>query len=217
MTITKIKKARTDKNSEAWIKLCDYIDRLAIDGGDEFFPAKELGGDLFKLIETLPPSIKKLKHVRKVILYGSNLVMIPPEIGQMNSLEEFVPYTSYHLCWFPYEITYCTNLKSSTVSTRALYHNPKNRKPFPNLINFPVRYDGDSVTCSVCQQETNYEFINQYWITLRVGTDILPLLVNLCSYQCGMELPDPIDNDRYPRYPHRGGKELKPMSEDDWK
>lgn len=39
------------------------------------------------------------------MLYGSNLVRIPPEIGAMTSLEEFTPYTSYRLHWVPYEIT----------------------------------------------------------------------------------------------------------------
>ena len=31
------------------------------------------------------------------MLYRSNLVRIPPEIGMMTSLEEFDPYTSYRL------------------------------------------------------------------------------------------------------------------------
>lgn len=35
------------------------------------------------------------------MLYRSNLVRIPPEIGAMTSLEEFTPYTSYRLHWFP--------------------------------------------------------------------------------------------------------------------
>ncbi|MER7694405.1 hypothetical protein [Streptomyces sp. NPDC097610] len=39
------------------------------------------------------------------MLYGSDLVRISPEIGTMTSLEEFTPYTSYRLHWFPYKIT----------------------------------------------------------------------------------------------------------------
>lgn len=215
MTITKIKKVRTDKTSEAWLKLCAYVDKVATDGDEEFWPLKHLGSELFSFIDTLPSSIKKLTQVKKVVLYNSNLVMIPPEIGKMESLEIFIPYTSYDLCWFPYEITYCSNLKDSTISTRALYYNPKNRKPFPNLNHYPVRYGEKTVNCSICGKETLYESINQYWITLLVGTDVLPLLVNLCSFDCGMKLPKPAEG--YPQHIHKGGIELKPMSADDWK
>lgn len=215
MNITKIKKVRTDKNSEAWLKLCAYIEKVATDGNEEFWPSKYLGNELFSLIDTLPSSIEKLVQVRRMILYGSNIAMIPPEIGKMKSLEIFTPYTSYDLCWFPYEITHCPNLKDSTVSTRALYYNPKNKKPFPNLIDCPVRYDDNPISCSVCGNNIDNRFINQYWISLRVATDILPLLVNLCSYECGMKLPKPAE--RYPQSAHRGGRELKPISVSDWR
>ena len=50
---------------------------------------------------TLPPTIAKLTRVRHLLLYGSPLVRIPPEIGAMTSLEVFEPYTSYSLHWFP--------------------------------------------------------------------------------------------------------------------
>src|SRR4029450_7239360 len=69
----------------------------------------------------------------KLNLYGSSLVRIPPEIGEMESLKEFVPYPSYRLHWFPYEITRCTKLRNSTVSTRALYGNFKFPPAFPRL------------------------------------------------------------------------------------
>ena len=58
-------------------------------------------------------------------LYGSGLVRIPPEVGEMTALEDFDPYTSYRLHWFPFEITRCPKLKDSRVSTRALYGNFK--------------------------------------------------------------------------------------------
>ncbi len=41
------------------------------------------------------------------------------------SLRVFEPYTSRRLHWFPYEITRCTSLRRSVVSTRALYGNYK--------------------------------------------------------------------------------------------
>jgi hypothetical protein len=44
-------------------------------------------------IVTLPPTIAKLTAVKHLMLHGSNLVRIPPEIGVMTSLEEFTPYT----------------------------------------------------------------------------------------------------------------------------
>lgn len=112
-----------DRSSLAWKKLCDYIDKTASENGEEFLPAEELGWELFSQIHTLPETISKLKNVKNMILYGSKLKRIPPEIGEMEALENFVPYTSYDLHWFPYEITKCRKLVNSTVSTRALYGN----------------------------------------------------------------------------------------------
>ena len=105
--------------------------------------------------------IPTLKKVKKIWLYGSNLKRIPAEIGEMEALEYFDPYTSYQLHWFPYEITQCKNLKDSRVSTRALYGNRKNRMGFPRLTHNPVRYSGDSLKCSVCSKIINYEQTNQ--------------------------------------------------------
>lgn len=207
MNITKIKEDRQNRDSEAWRKLCEYIDQLAENGGEEFSPAEALGRELFSQIYTLPEAIAKLKKVKKVWLYGSQLTSIPPEIGEMESLEYFDPYTSYNLMWFPYEITECKNLKDSRVSTRALYGNFKNRKPFPSLIHNPVRYKGNTVRCSICKKEMTYDETNQLWITLRVGTDDLPLLANLCSKECEDKLPPP--EEGYIEHPHKGGLEQK--------
>jgi len=207
MNITKIKEDRQNRDSEAWKKLCEYIDQLAENGGEEFSPAEALGSELFSQIYTLPETIAKLKKVKKVWLYGSQLTSIPPEIGEMESLEYFDPYTSYNLMWFPYEITECKNLKDSRVSTRALYGNFKNRKPFPSLIHNPVRYKGNAVRCSICKKEMTYDETNQLWITLWVGTDDLPLLANLCSKECEDKLPPP--EEGYIEHPHKGGPEQK--------
>lgn len=214
MNQTKIKKDRQDRNSLAWKKLCDYIDEISINEDEDFFPRKHLGDELFGQIYTLPESIGKLDKVQRIVLYGSNLVSIPPQIGQMQSLEVFVPYTSYELCWFPYEITRCINLKDSTVSTRALYGNPKNKKQFPDLLENTVRYNTPNVKCSICGKEMSYDQTKQYWISLWVGTDVLPLLVNLCSYECGMQLPKPAEN--YLPYPHKGGTEKQPIIKEDF-
>src|SRR5882672_3141571 len=141
-----------DRNSEAWVRLCKYVDEVADKGKDEFSPLEELGQNLFSQIHTLPESIAKLKNVKKVWLYGSKIKRLPPEIGKMDSLEYFDPYTSYDLHWFPYEITNCKKLKDSRVSTRTLYGNFKNRMGFPSLKNNPVKYFGDIVHCSVCSK-----------------------------------------------------------------
>ncbi|WP_343913305.1 hypothetical protein [Aquimarina litoralis] len=109
--------------------------------------------------------------MKKVWLYGSNLKRIPPEIGQMESLEYFAPYTSYDLKWFPYELTKSKNLKDSRISTRAFFGNFKNRKPFPKLDHNPVKYEGEKVKCSVCDKSMSYDETNQLWITLRIGTN----------------------------------------------
>jgi len=173
--ISKIKNDFQDRNSVAWQKLCKYIDEITESGKDEFIPREALGDELFSQIYTLPKSISKLKKVKKIGLYDSKLKRIPPEIGEMELLEYFDPYTSYDLKWFPYEITKCKNLKDSRISTRAIFGNFKNRKAFPLLDNNPVKYFEDKIKCSVCEKETN-----QMWISLNVGTDTIPMLANLC-------------------------------------
>ena len=212
--ISRIPNDVQDRTSVAWIKLCTYIDRLADTKAEEFSPFKDLGPELFAQIHTLPESISKLDHIKKISLYGSSLKRIPPEIGEMTALEYFDPYTSYSLHWFPYEITNCKNLKDSRVSTRVLYGNYKNRMGFPDLINNPVRYLGEKVYCSICRKEMEYADINQLWISLWVGTDILPLLVNLCSKECEDKLPKPPED--YVPHAHKGGSKLQQPTIDEW-
>lgn len=84
-------------------------------------------------VVTLPPTIAELTAVRRLLLYGTNLVRLPPEIGAMTGLRAFDPYTSHRLHWYPYELTRCPELADSTVSTRVLYGNFKFRPPFPAL------------------------------------------------------------------------------------
>ncbi|MBF8151603.1 leucine-rich repeat domain-containing protein [Winogradskyella sp. F6397] len=212
--ISKIPNDVQDRNSVAWKKLCEYIDEVAEKGADEFVPREALGNELFSEIFTLPESISKLKKVTKIGLYGSNLKRIPPEIGEMESLEYFDPYTSYDLNWFPYEITKCKKLKDSRISTRALYGNYKNRMGFPKLDHNPVRYFGENLKCSVCDKELDYGQTNQMWITAHVGTDTVPMLANLCSEQCRENLKKPPKD--YVQFPHKGGADLvQPLDEDE--
>ena len=196
-----------DKESKAWKALLDYIDKVAEDELEDFDPRVGIGYESFKEIIMLPTSIKKLKKVKRMWLYGSSLKLIPPEIGEMESLELFDPYTSYDLKWFPYEITNCKKLRASRISTRALLGNYKNRKPFPSLIENKIKYSDRTVSCSICKKEMNYSEANQYWITLNVATDPIPMLVNLCSDECEDQLPKGEGN--YLAFFHKGGNNLK--------
>ncbi len=212
--ISKIPNNVQDRNSVAWKKLCEYIDVVAENGSDEFVPREAIGDELFSQIYTLPESISKLKKVKKVGLYGSNLKRIPPEIGEMESLEYFDPYTSYDLNWFPFEISRCKKLKDSRISTRALYGNYKNRMGFPKLDHNPVKHFGDNLKCSVCDKKLTDETTNQMWITAHIGTDTIPMLANLCSKECEAHLPKPPKN--YVQFAHNGGADLvQPPDEDE--
>ncbi len=193
-----------DTGSRGWARLLELVEEAAADGRKEFEPGRELGEDWARIL-TLPRTISKLRRVRHLNLYGSGLVRIPPEIGDMTELREFTSYTSYSLHWYPYEITRCRKLKESSVSTRAVYGNYKFRPPFPRL---PAL--ADSITpagCSVCGGAFGGSGPQQWWISLRVATDVLPLLVHACSEACVRSLPPPAAG--YVGSAHRGGLELK--------
>jgi uncharacterized protein (TIGR02996 family) len=215
-----------DTECDAWKRLVDLVEQAARDGRSDFEPLRGLEAEERSQIVTLPPSIGKLKEVRRLYLYGSHLVRIPPEIGEMTALEKFDPYTSYRLHWFPYEITRCPNLRDSRVSTRALYGNEKYWPPFPRLRPRTTRANGqvepeglslkrwptESVrACSVCGLPFEDRRVHRVWITLRVATDDLPLLVNACSPDCIKNLPPPAKG--YLLGPHRGGLAMQPPGE----
>lgn len=195
---------------EAWRRLESLIDQAAAKRSREFAPGLEMPPELWMQILTLPPSIGKLTSVKKLYLYGSHLVRVPPEIGDMTSLAELDLYTSYRLHWLPYEVTRCVDLKRSRFSTRALYGNYKFRPPFPRLDTPEVPRAGN---CSVCGNAILPTAPPAVWISVRVGSDILPLLVNLCSEGCISRLPAPVKG--YVNHPHRGGLGLvQPASEE---
>jgi hypothetical protein len=206
-----------DVTNDGWKRLLDLIEEAATDGREEFAPLEETTAEQRSQIITLPSTISKLKFVKRLRLYSSFLVRIPPEIGDMISLEEFDTYHSYSLHWYPFEITRCKKLKDSRVSTRSLYGNFKLRPPFPKLqprINSAQTLDLDSLppeiwgtnsitSCSVCNRSLANLGLHQRWISLRIATDVLPLLVNACSEECIQKLPMPADN--YVQQPHTGG------------
>lgn len=209
-----------DTSAPGWLRLLESVEEAAADGREVFKPLTELTPDQRRQIVTLPSTIAKLTSVKQLVLYRSNLVRLPAEIGAMVSLEEFTPYTSYRLHWFPYELTHCPNLVRSTVSTRAVYGNFKLRPPFPPLAPEPFGADrtlidgldpgirGGTVIrgCSVCGQPFGADGVRQVWISLKVATDVLPLLVNACSASCIDALPHPPED--YIRAPHFGGPHL---------
>ncbi|WP_020470678.1 hypothetical protein [Zavarzinella formosa] len=193
-----------DTSRPGWVRLLELIEQAASDQREEFSPGREMTPEQWTQIVTLPPSIAKLKSVKHLILYGSSLVRIPPEIGEMTSLEQFTPYTSYRLHWFPYQITRCANLRRSTVSTRALYGNYKYRPPFPKL---PQLHEANTpARCSLCDAPFGESAPMQYWVSLGVGTDVLPLLVHACSQRCLSMIRTPPKD--YVQFPHQGGLEL---------
>jgi hypothetical protein len=157
--------------------------------------------DEWSTVTTLPPSISDLTTVTTLRLYGSHLRRLPPEVGRMTALSKLDVYTSYSLHWFPYEITRCSALNDSRVSTRALYGNIKTRLPFPRLAG-PI----DTLappTCSVCDQPFGESGAQVLWTTQRVATDVVPLLIHSCSPECTSCIPDAPEG--YYRRPHRGG------------
>lgn len=198
-----------DTQCEAWRILDAFVEKAISDQAKEFSPGLQMQPEQWGQIVTLPASIAQLKSVRRLYLYGSHLVRIPVEIGEMEKLEEFDAYTSYRLHWLPYEITRCKNLVRSRMSTRALYGNYKYRPPFPrlradSLPKPPGNGPCQAVKqCSVCLGAIRDSASRQVWISLRVAADVMPLLVNVCSDACIERLPPAAKG--YAERPHLGG------------
>jgi len=198
-----------DTGCEGWKWINELIEKAALDRAKQFVPVSTMGVEKYRQVIELPRSIGKLKSVELLGLYGSNLVRIPPEIGEMSSLVEFDPYTSYRLHWMPYEIVRCSKLRQSRVSTRTLYGNYTYRVPFPRLPQDPggIGQGTDSVRrCSVCDIRPAVPGF-QVWLSANPARDVLPLLVNACSQECVDRLPPAADG--YIRGPHRGGLDLE--------
>ena len=206
-----------DEQAEGWRQILELVEIAAADGREEFAPFGGMTMEARSQVITLPATIAQLKAVRSLQLYGSYLVRIPPEIGAMEILEALTLYRSMRLHWFPDQITRCARLVGSTVSTRALARNYKYRPPFPQLeppvtstagldVEHlpPWRYGAPSIpACSVCRASIVKTGLHQVWISLNVGTDVLPLLVNACSAACVGQLPPA--SPGYVSGPHTGG------------
>lgn len=206
---------RQDTSAPGWQHMLALIDKAAADGREVFKPLVEMSPEERCQVITLPPSIGTLTAVKHLVLYRSNLVRLPPEIGAMASLEVFEPYTSHRLHWFPYELVRCKNLTASTVSTRSVFGNFKYRPPFPVLRQKPLpsgeldsgQWGADAIkSCSVCDAPFTENGVRQVWLSARVATDVLPLLVNACSDACVAALPP--GAERHVRTPHSGGRDV---------
>lgn len=204
---------RQDTSAPGWLHMQALIDEAAADGREVFKPLVEMSPEERRQVITLPRSIGRLTAVKHLVLYRSNLVRLPAEIGTMASLEVFEPYTSHRLHWFPYELTRCKNLRNSTVSTRSIFGNFKYRAPFPVLRQGPLPsgdldpglWGADTVnSCSVCDGQITERGVRQVWLSALVATDVLPLLVNACSDACVEALPE--GAERHVRVPHSGGR-----------
>ena len=195
---------RQDTSAQGWQHLLTLIDEAAANGREVFKPLRDLNAQERRQVITLPSSIGRLGAVKHFELYRSNIVRIPPEIGAMTSLERFIPYTSHRLHWFPYELTRCSALRDSIVSTRSLYGNRKHRPPFPALESErsstphvdltdldPQIWGATTIdSCSVCGERIQGAGFVQAWVSRWVGTDVLPLLVNACSLDCIADLQE---------------------------
>jgi hypothetical protein len=190
-----------DESVSGWQLLTHFVADAANKQVTFLEPSAEISADDWQQVTTLPSTIRELKSVRELRLYGSHLRHIPPEIGHMGELADLDIYTSYSLHWLPYEITRCTKLRSSRMSTRALYGNANTRLPFPRLSISPEAFR--PTTCSICDGPFGSFAPQLWWITLRVGTDNVPLLVHSCSDKCTSSLPTPPPG--YFQKPHKGG------------
>lgn len=104
---------RQDTSAPGWLHMLALIDDAAADGREVFRPLVEMSLEERRQVITLPPSVGKLTAVKHLVLYRSNLVRLPPEIGAMASLEVFEPDPSPRLHWFPYELTRCGTLRAA--------------------------------------------------------------------------------------------------------
>ena len=164
-------------------------------------PSAAMSGDQWSAVITLPAEIQLLSAVKQLRLYGSHLRRLPREIGSLSALSNLDIYTSYSLHWLPYEVTRCTYLRDTRMSTRALYGNIKTRLPFPRLSGRSKAFQPQ--TCSVCDQPFDGREAMPFWTTQRVGTDIAPLLAYTCSAACTARIPDAPEG--FNARPHKGG------------
>lgn len=190
-----------DENAAGWRLTKALIDHTVLSGDSLFEPSAHMPWEDWMQVVTLPPALASLTKVTRVTAYGSHLRRLPPEIGRMSSLADLDIYTSYSLHWLPYEVTRCSNLRESRMSTRALYGNRKTLLPFPRLSRpIPALVPN---TCSVCDRAFEGRSPRLFWTTQWIGTDHVPLLIHSCSDDCIASVPS-APRGFFAR-PHKGG------------
>jgi len=158
---SKLHKDKRAITKRAWNIVEEIFDKAAKKGIRKLILSEHMDRADYNALNTLPASISKLKDLRELDIYRSQISFLPRQIMHCENLQIFTPYTSYRLHWFPYEMTKC-NLKQTTISTRALYGNYKLRSPFPDLSKEAwIWPDGDDF-CSVCLKKGTS--LDQYWI-----------------------------------------------------
>jgi len=180
-----------DVSSRAWVRVIERIEAAAARHVEIFEPLEGLSDSERSEITTLPPEIARLTSVRVLKISCSGLSWLPPAIASMRSLEILDVYQSYRLHYLPFEIARCASLRESRVSTRALFGNYKCHAPFPDLLDPVNRAAIEAVTpksCSICSVPIGSGSEHPRWITRRIGTDIVPLLLVVCSVACIEEL-----------------------------
>lgn len=181
--------------------LLEYVTEAAATKASIFEPSARIPAEQWSGVITLPREIETLSDVKEIRLYGSHLRRLPPQIGRLAALGNLDVYTSYSLHWLPYEVRRCSRLRETRMSTRALYGNFKTRLPFPRLAGAIEALTPE--TCSVCDQAFGASGPRAFWTSLRVGTDIVPLLIHACSGACIAAVPDAPEG--YHARPHKGG------------
>lgn len=186
---TQLRRQPQDTECVAWKRLIELIENAAATRRRWLDLPAELSVEDYPKIITLPPSIAKLTALEHLRIGNSNLVRLPRELGALSALTRLDTYHSYRLHWYPYELLRCTHLRSTLVSIRALYGNSKTKPPFPDLT---TSYPPVMRPCSVCDREFEDRREHRLWISLVVGSDVHPLLVNACSEACVAALPTPV-------------------------
>jgi hypothetical protein len=176
-----------DTSCRAWSIVVERVERAAVEQPEVFEPLAGLTDCQRSEVVALPATISRLKRVRVLSLCRSAVSSLPAAIGEMESLEILDIYQSYRLHYLPFELTRCSLLKDSRISTRALFGNYKRIAPFPDLLD---RSNSESLRalapkdCSVCGSPVSEGSGLPRWITRRVGTDFVPLLLVACSSPC---------------------------------
>ena len=105
------------------------------------------------------------------------------EIAAADGREEFTPLS---------EMTLTITLRN--FKYRPLF--PRLQRPLSSTAGVDLsnlrreRYGAPEITtCSICRAPLAQVGLHQVWISLNVGTDVLPLLVNACSVNCVTRFP----------------------------